>query len=406
MSINHSAKLVTDGLVMYYDMSNTKKSWKGAPTTNVLVDTGDLSTGNWGYTLFGNWPATGAVANVATAPDGTLTATRLSASGYSRFQRYTVSANQVYTFSMWVRNVNMPGAISLQLATGLNGTLVSYGYATGVNLTANWAVYSYTITIPASGVNQLEVGLNVNANSYNSNIFCDVWHPQLEAQSFATPFVNGTRSNAQVLVDLTGNNTITPTNLNSTSYLDNTCITLDGNNQYLYTSGNSYWNAWSPDGTNGNASMTIELIFNSSDTGGLLISRPWNGNGQYNYTMSNAGFGLHSNASGANLAYSSICTGATVHMVWWMNSTQYGVYKNGVEYVAATNHGLSGNGGSGGTNAFGTLFGSLYPYGEGWGGNTGFSIAGKYYLAKIYNRALSAAEVAQNFQALRGRYSL
>ena len=36
MSIGHSPKIVTDGLVFYYDMENTKKSWKGEPTTNIV----------------------------------------------------------------------------------------------------------------------------------------------------------------------------------------------------------------------------------------------------------------------------------------------------------------------------------------------------------------------------------
>jgi type I restriction-modification system DNA methylase subunit len=85
-----------------------------------------------------------------------------------------------------------------------------------------------------------------------------------------------------------------------------------------------------------------------------------------------------------------------------MNPTQYGVYRNGQTYVAATNHGLSGSGGSAGTIDFGTLFGSLYPYGSGWGGEPGFSINGKFYQAKIYNRVLSAAEVQQNFPIKTG----
>jgi hypothetical protein len=221
------------------------------------------------------------------------------------------------------------------------------------------------------------------------------------------PTVNNTRLKSEVLKDLTNKNSISPYNLNINSYTTNSnSITLDGNNQYLYTNGDNYWNAWSPNGVNGNPSMTIELIFNSNDTGGYLVSRPWNGSGQYNYLMSNGSFSLWSNASSSSLGYSSICTGSNVHVVWWMNPTHYGVYKNGEVYVSATAHGLSGGGGSGGTNAFGTLFGSLYPYGEGWEGNTGFSVSGKYYNAKIYNRVLSAQEIQQNFNATRGRYGL
>jgi hypothetical protein len=49
---------------------------------------------------------------------------------------------------------------------------------------------------------------------------------------------------------------------------------------------------------------------------------------------------------------------------------------------------------------------TLYPYGEGWGGNTGFSIAGDLASYKAYNRQLSATEVAQNYNATKGRFGL
>ena len=395
MSINHSAKVVTDGLVMYYDMSNAQKSWKGAPTTNLVPNANLMS----GWNNYSNGPASPYTTDLGTA--GWFMNNAGSWNGcYRGISGVTPG---VYTFSCWAKYLGGH-------ANQTGGAVYVSGYGGGdsaqyINKSiSGWQRITHTLNVTTTSLTFYLISWGGTNNSDNSS--WQVTMPQMELSAYATPFVNGTRTNTQAIVDFVGNKTITPTNLNSTSYLDNTCITLDGNNQYLYTSGDGYWNAWSPDGTNGNTSMTIELIFNSSDTGGLLISRPWNGSGQYNYTISNAGFGLHSNASGANLAYSSICTGATVHMVWWMNSTQYGVYKNGVEYVAATNHGLSGNGGSAGSGTFGTLFGSLYPYGEGWGGNTGFSVAGKYYLAKIYNRALSAAEVAQNFNALRRRYSL
>ena len=52
MSLGHSPKIVTDGLVFYYDMANTKKSWKGEPTTNLIPSpehNGRFTTSNgWG----------------------------------------------------------------------------------------------------------------------------------------------------------------------------------------------------------------------------------------------------------------------------------------------------------------------------------------------------------------------
>lgn len=38
MSLGHGTKIVRDGLVFYYDMNNTKKSWKGKPLTNYYPD--------------------------------------------------------------------------------------------------------------------------------------------------------------------------------------------------------------------------------------------------------------------------------------------------------------------------------------------------------------------------------
>jgi hypothetical protein len=206
--------------------------------------------------------------------------------------------------------------------------------------------------------------------------------------------------------DLSGNN-VSATIVNASQSVTTTpgAITLNGTNQYVRTDHVNYLSAWSPNGTNGNAAMTIEVVFKSSDSG-FVVSREWNGSGQYNYTMTDGSFGLHAVSAGASLGYSSICTGVNVHMVWWMNATQYGVYKNGQVYVGATNHGLSGSGGSAGSQSGGTSFGTLYPYGEGWGGNTGFSIAGDYYIARMYNRVLTEAEVTQNFNATRGRFGL
>jgi hypothetical protein len=49
---------------------------------------------------------------------------------------------------------------------------------------------------------------------------------------------------------------------------------------------------------------------------------------------------------------------------------------------------------------------TLYPYGEGWGGNTGFSVAGDVGAFKAYNRQLSVTEVTQNYNATKGRFGL
>jgi Concanavalin A-like lectin/glucanases superfamily len=46
MSLQHSPKIVTDGLAFYYDMSNTKKSWIGRPITNSISSSSVISRYN------------------------------------------------------------------------------------------------------------------------------------------------------------------------------------------------------------------------------------------------------------------------------------------------------------------------------------------------------------------------
>jgi hypothetical protein len=54
------------------------------------------------------------------------------------------------------------------------------------------------------------------------------------------------------------------------------------------------------------------------------------------------------------------------------------------------------------TGAFGTLSGNYFWIGNGYNGYTNIQV----YNTKLYNRALSATEVSQNFNALRGRYGI
>jgi hypothetical protein len=232
----------------------------------------------------------------------------------------------------------------------------------------------------------------------------------------------------------TGSSQVTVRNLVSASFLDWTTygtgsngtgslltansLLTDGFVGRIYSQGAgngtaTFATAWSPNGFSGSTELTVELVFSSTDGNGNLFSRPWNGNGEYNYraTQTSLVIGVFSQSAfyGNSLSYANICDGTTQHMVWWMGSTQYGVYRNGQVYVAPTNHNVSGGGGgtpASGSLGFGTQIGSLYPYGQNWAGNTNYSTAGTYYLCRIYNRVLTPDEVTQNFNATRGRFGL
>jgi hypothetical protein len=69
------------------------------------------------------------------------------------------------------------------------------------------------------------------------------------------------------------------------------------------------------------------------------------------------------------------------------------LYINGTLSRSAV-HGITDWTPSSGNASVPLCIGTLYPYGEGWGGNTGFTFDGKIDDARMYNRVLSATEIA------------
>jgi hypothetical protein len=88
----------------------------------------------------------------------------------------------------------------------------------------------------------------------------------------------------------------------------------------------------------------------------------------------------------------SVVVGETAMICLTRNASTVSWYKNGILDVSTSNP--YGAGVVTGTNNI--------TIGSGYAG--GF--AGSIYAAQIYNRALTAAEVQQNFNALKGRYGL
>jgi hypothetical protein len=164
---------------------------------------------------------------------------------------------------------------------------------------------------------------------------------------------------------------------------------------------------WTADGTIGYQEMTISLWVKTTDTGGNFYSKPWNGSGQYNMTITPTAFSILSGGtSGNSLGFdSSIYDGNWKNVVCWVNATNMGHYLN-ASISASKAHGLTGNAPSVGDGNLGFCLMSLFPYSSGWAGNTGFSINGNMAICKVYSRVLTAAEVSQNFNAIRGRFGI
>lgn len=481
MSVDCGPAVPKGGLILSYDISNTEKSWQGALTTNLIDVSEDLLNANWTKEA---WAGT-ITANYGLAPNGTNTSTRIQyTAGY--FYRLTtttpaitaLTAGTTVTFSCWVKGVPQPGR-----GIGL------WSYAVGGIVTAStqsinsssWTRVSLTYTIAAGATSFAIMLSGAPGNIFQGDI--EVWRPQLEVQSFATPFVNGTRTSTQVVVDQTGNNTLTATGLVYekipltpsysgpekdflTADLAQYGITVDevaeqiwsndGNAKVLtitkritFFTGAIYYQAyaatvtlaangtkWQPGSWVGavrgltltklESTSTDAFTFNGSSSNFLLNDINL-GNGNLPWTVSawiktttavnGTGFGAVISNWNSGPVYSSmgvnagkivywtyqnaawtqkLGVGKTVndnswHLLTWVNYNNFtmDMYVDGVLDSNVPNS-TSGN-----NNPVNSI-------GRSWAG----FFAGNIAAVSIYNRSLSATEVAQNFNATRNRYGI
>lgn len=214
--------------------------------------------------------------------------------------------------------------------------------------------------------------------------------------------------------DLSGNNERWNTANNvviTDDYLDNTSPQHNG---YVYHIGNTNLMKWATD-PNLSAFQVVqhhEVIIRSSDTGGRILSRAWNGSGQYNYGLSNGGWDIACDGGSASISISpGICDGNIHHVAVGMTGREIYYYVDGGTacggYQGTANHGI-GNGrapSAGDANLRG-IIGTLYAYGTNWNGINGHQCAGEYYAYRMYTRRLTDDEVAQNFYAAKYRFGI
>lgn len=197
MSVNHSTKVVTDDLILYYDRENTKRSWLGKPTENLISLSGadaSLERSGTSYPYF-------------------------SADITSLVQSRWSPTNNKLSMSFEGRRDYVQGGTG----GGGDGYPSMYIYFTDWSWASSFGTGSYewsqatqnNITMPDPTGKSVYFSI-YHMNAGNPGISYSRNH-QVEFGTFATPFVNGTRSNANALVDLSGQNTITATQLTYTS---------------------------------------------------------------------------------------------------------------------------------------------------------------------------------------------
>jgi len=382
-----------------YIVSTDLKGSRAEATTNFILQTENL-TNSWAGNLFNNWINATVTANADLAPNGSLTASRLTG-GYARWTNsITVSASTTYTASIWLKNISLGLDPSINIATGLNGTLVSYGVANTVitrSTIANWRRVSITYTIPASGVNQIQFGIRYEGDYPNQNSIL-VWGAQFEQKAYASTYLanssgssisrTNTIAGGGGLLDISGNNVNVDLSLSS---FDSTGYIFNGSSNYIpvtktlyvpmtisgyakYTDQAKALNTF----INGQPHNTIAISLNRDSAGNLVV---YLGNGS------------------AWIGTPSITSSSTITVNIWYNisftcdGTISTLYLNGV------NVGTSANIPSGFGSSF--FIGHLTD-----GASSGEYFKGSISSFQVYGRSLTAAEVSQNFNATRKTYGI
>ena len=158
----------------------------------------------------------------------------------------------------------------------------------------------------------------------------------------------------------------------------------------------------------GNMTMSAWIKIGADETdGGYIISKPWNGVGQYNYRLylnTDKRLILYLMSGGSNEVYAISSTALSVeewHQIGFTlgDDKTMRIYMDGTE-VAAKAHGISNWTPGKGDDNPALAIGCVYPYPSTWAGNSGYSFRGMTDDMRLYNRALSADEMWSIYQAI------
>jgi hypothetical protein len=399
--------IVNDGLVLYLDAGNDV-SYDAYENLLTNSDLGQQVTGSGGtgYSV--------STDNTVVNPFGTYGATKIvvssSGSGYTRQGgSFTFTAGVTYTFSCFFKNesVNLSNITNSTFGSTFGIVIQSFsptydaveGYFNLVPTTSysnGWLRKSYTFTATYSQTYACSFSSAPNSPAVGTYY---LYGFQLETGSTAStyyPTTASTKTRGITLIDLSGNNN-TGTLVNGPTYssANGGSIVFDGVDDYVIATrpssivagGQITISLWAKWITTGTTTSTIQMLLDNNHSGapqGFVIQdRPDLGK--------SLTFSVIPNQNGAVSTF-IVGDGSWHHITGTNDGSTSKLYIDGVFNSKATESG-------------GII--SVYPnITLGLWQNGGRYLNGNISTTQIYNRALSAAEVSQNFNALRPRYGI
>jgi hypothetical protein len=291
-----------------------------------------------------------------------------------------VTAGVQHTVSFWTRSVTA-SAVGQYLAYQIYNygatTPTGYFYNAVLGPVGEWTKHQMTFTPN-----------NPLAISYwfpsTGSFKCDLSNIQFEVGTVANNFAPGTRPNTEAIKDFTSNNTVTASSL---TYANNGTFSFNGSNDKLTLGTNTL--------ISGTQNYTIDAVFRTSSAGSV------------DYIFGN--YGVSPGAT-AGLEYyvfqnrlNNFISG-NIQSATNLNANQW--YISSVVRSGTTiTHYLNGQPDGSGTSS--ASIATVNPFTIGNGHDyTSEAFGGNIAAIKVYNRALSAAEIQQNFAAHRGRYGI
>jgi hypothetical protein len=389
MGIAYNTNIVRNGLVLYLDAANPKSY---SPNTfSKSLDIFGLTSSVQSATLSRDTatslsPAGGIPMKMAVTGNDP----HIGSYNSAPFNVAAAAAGQAWTLSVWVKASTATTGALFIFGAPASGNVFSFPdfSAGGINITTEWTRVSFTRTLTAAQTEFVQFRLD-GPESGGSGI--NVWWDglQFERSSTRTTFNSILNTNGVNWLNISGlGNNGTLTNGPTYSSLNNGSIVFDGTNDFVQCSGSvtttaATFLAWiRRDGTQGQYD-------------GILVSRGTNVSGML-FQLSNQLAYIWNDAFNAYNWQS----GLTIpDLTWCMVAVS-------VTSTSATAYLCQASGITTATNTVSHTSTTLDDIKIAFDDAAARYFAGNIAIAQLYDRSLTAAEVSQNFNAVRGRYGI